>query len=241
MLFVGNSSHGNIQYVHNNHCVWMESGRYGSADDTENGLGDAFIESNYKPWIFGDAKNESTLQTFILWGETMMTFVDQGKGGFSGNMILAGADNATWNMDIHQAENIVMVAPYFWMSDRADGGFIKSRQTNSGVVTVHNLGTGSITYPGTINVEGGTVNMRQFSLDNSAQHINMRVSGGTLRLAGTIYSSHRVIPELDVQISSEAKAVEIVGWMNVDREFTLSDKTGGKFKSVGIVSAITQK
>lgn len=241
MLFVGNSSHGNIQYVHNNHCVWMESGRYGSADDTENGLGDAFIESNYKPWIFGDAKNESTLQTFILWGETMMTFVDQGKGGFSGNMILAGADNATWNMDIHQAENIVMVAPYFWMSDRADGGFIKSRQTNSGVVTVHNLGTGSITYPGTINVEGGTVNMRQFSLDNSAQHINMRVSGGTLRLAGTIYSSHRVIPELDVQISSEAKAVEIVGWMNVDREFTLSDKSGGKFKSVGIVSAITQK
>ena len=109
------------------------------------------------------------------------------------------------------------------------------------VVTVHNLGTGSITYPGTINVEGGTVNMRQFSLDNSAQHINMRVSGGTLRLAGTIYSSHRVIPELDVQISSEAKAVEIVGWMNVDREFTLSDKSGGKFKSVGIVSAITQK
>ena len=241
MLFVGNSDYGTIQYVHNNHCVWMEYGKYGSVNDLENGLGDDFIESNYKPWIFGDAKNESTLQTFILWGETMMTFIDQGKGGFSGKMILAGADNATWNMDIHQAESITMVAPYFWMSDRPDGGFVKSRATNKGVVTIHNLGTGSITYPGTLNVEGGTVNMRQFSLDNAAQNVNIKASGGTLRIAGIIYASDKVKPKLDLDITSGVKAVEIIGWINVDHDFTYQDNSGGKYTGIGITSAKIQK
>lgn len=242
MMFIGNSNYGTIQYVHNNHTVWMDYGKYGSISNDEYGLGEELLYSNYKPWIFGDAKNESTLQTFILFGHTLMTFIDQGKGGFSGNMILAGADNATWNMDIQQAESITMVAPYYWASDyNPEGGFIRSRATNKGVITVHNLGTGSIAYPGTLTVEGGTVNMRQFSLDKSATKTNIKVTGGTLRLAGIIYSSDEVIPKLDMEITSGAKAVEVVGWINTDHKFTCQDNSGGKYTGIGIGSAKIQK
>ena len=52
---------------------------------------------------------------------------------------------------------------------------------------------------------------------------------------------NKVKPKLDLDITSGVKAVEIIGWINVDHDFTYQDNSGGKYTGIGITSAKIQK
>ena len=252
-IFLGNTpTYGTMQHTQLIMHYWTSYVAYGcTPENTSNTFETLVYKQQAKQLVayrFGDVKNESMLQCFTWLANIGNQFIDQGKGGFDGKMVVCGIDGNFINLDVQQVTRLDVVSPFLYvhgLTGYSDlRSYLHTHETNTGTVRLIGVCAGNASFPNDgVLAEGGEVILQQVNYAGSAQRNNVKVTGGKVRIYGmstwpctTAYVGG---DPTDLTLGKGAQA-DVIGWFTINRPenkptFQLSDASGGGYKAKSIL------
>ena len=185
-MFIGDSpTSGTIENIHFNPHFWYNFRAYGTLPQTPDVFADlTYLQQvdNATAAVFGDCANEKVFSFFTWTTKTGMKFIDQGKGGTSGNFNLNIIDGSMHNIIVDKAKTLNFVTPYFYAHHRAnhpEREYVIMNEGCGATVNMWNVMGGYNTLPTeAFHVKDGMLNMQQGSLSSGSEAYNFKFSGG---------------------------------------------------------------